>query len=215
MCAALVDSAMLGDRLLRARFRLAHGAHLTVLLCYAPTDVPGAEVMVAADSFYQQLSRELAALPRREVVVVLGDFNAGVGTDAAGAWRGVMGRFGGDRFKAECGLDGRWRYQLVERTPSPNGVRLLDLAAQHGLVLANTHAQGLRFGQDFDNLEDLPLIEQGTTVTTGTIHSSYSEDSIELNGVWSTDTRLCLEAASPRPCTVLAAVITGAGHDKV
>lgn len=83
-----------------------------------------------------------------------------------------------------------------------------------GLVLANTHAQGLRFGQDFDNLEDLPLIEQGTTVTTGTIHSSYSEDSIELNGVWSTDTRLCLEAASPRPCTVLAAVITGAGHDK-
>lgn len=84
-----------------------------------------------------------------------------------------------------------------------------------GLVLANTHAQGVRFGQDFDNLEDLPLIERGTTVTTGSIWDDYSEDSIEMNGVWSTDTRLCLEAASPRPCTVLAAVITGAGHDKV
>lgn len=84
-----------------------------------------------------------------------------------------------------------------------------------GLVLANTHAQGIRFGQDFDNLESLPLIEQGADIDQDAIHGSYSEDSIELNGVWSTDTRLCLEAASPRPCTVLAAVITGAGHDKV
>ena len=84
-----------------------------------------------------------------------------------------------------------------------------------GLVLANTHAQGVRFGQDFDNLDSLPLIEQGTDIDQDAIHGSYSEDSIELDGVWSTDTRLCLEAASPRPCTVLAAVITGAGHDKV
>lgn len=139
MRAALVDSAAISDRLLRARFRLAHGAHLTVLLCYAPTDVQrDAASVAAADAFYQRLHRELAALPRREVVVALGDFNAGVGTDAAGAWRGVMGRFGGDRFKAERGQDGRWCYQLVERSPSPNGARLLDLAAQHGLVLANT-----------------------------------------------------------------------------
>ena len=84
-----------------------------------------------------------------------------------------------------------------------------------GLVLANTHAQGIRFGQDFDNLDSLPLIEHGTDIDQDAIHGSYSEDSIELNGVWSTDTRLCIEAASPRPCTVLAAVITGAGHDKV
>ena len=84
-----------------------------------------------------------------------------------------------------------------------------------GLVLANTHAQGLRYGQDFDNMDNLPLIEQGAAVTTGTIHEAYSEDSIELNGKWTNDSRLCLEAASPRPCTVLAAVITGAGHDKV
>lgn len=84
-----------------------------------------------------------------------------------------------------------------------------------GLVLADTHAQGLRYGQDFDTLDDMPLIEQGTTVSGDSIWSTYSEDSVELNGVWSNDTRLCLEAASPRPCTVLAAVITGAGHDKV
>jgi hypothetical protein len=84
-----------------------------------------------------------------------------------------------------------------------------------GLVLADTHAQGLRYGQDFDNLDDMPLIEMGTTVDGDSIWSTYSEDSIEMNGKWSTDSRLCLEAASPRPCTVLAAVLTGAGHDKV
>lgn len=83
-----------------------------------------------------------------------------------------------------------------------------------GLVLSNTHAQGLRYGQDADYLDDLPLIEQGTTVGGDKIWAEYSEDSIELNGRWTTDLRLHLEAASPRPCTVLACVITGAGHDK-
>lgn len=84
-----------------------------------------------------------------------------------------------------------------------------------GLVLANTHYQGLRYGQDFDHLDDLPLVEQGAVVAADTIHAEYSEDSVEMNGIWSTDARLCLEAASPRAATVLAVVLTGAGHDKV
>lgn len=83
-----------------------------------------------------------------------------------------------------------------------------------GLVLANTHHQGIRFGQDFDHLFDLPLVERGVEVATDTVHSTYAEDSIPLNGKWDTDTRLCLEASSPRAATVLAAVIVGAGHVK-
>ena len=83
-----------------------------------------------------------------------------------------------------------------------------------GLVLQDTHCQGLRFGQDFDHLYDLPLIERGTLVGDDVIHTTYSEDSIPLTGKWDTDTRLCLEAASPRAATVLAAVIVGAGHVK-
>lgn len=83
-----------------------------------------------------------------------------------------------------------------------------------GLVLQDTHCQGLRFGQDFDHLYDLPLIERGTLVGDDVIHTTYSEDSIPLNGKWDTDTRLCLEAASPRAATVVAAVIVGAGHVK-
>lgn len=136
MSASLVDWKPISDRLLRARFRLARRAHLSVLLCYAPTNTPCDAA--PAVGFYQELHSELSALPRRDAVVVLGDFNARVGTDADGAWRGVIGRFGGDRFAAERGQDGSWRYQPVECLPNANGKRLLDLAAQQGLVLANT-----------------------------------------------------------------------------
>lgn len=83
-----------------------------------------------------------------------------------------------------------------------------------GLLLADTHARGLQYGQDDDHLDDLPLIDQGAPVDIDSIHGSYSEDSVELNGTWTTDTRLVLQASSPRACTVLACVISGAGHDK-
>lgn len=76
-----------------------------------------------------------------------------------------------------------------------------------GLILANTHAQGVQYGPDFDNLDDLPGVESGITVTDDTIHTAYDEDMFEFNGEWDTDSRLCLFAEAPKPCTVLAAVM--------
>lgn len=83
-----------------------------------------------------------------------------------------------------------------------------------GLILADTHARGLKYGVDFDNLDDLPGAEGYAAVDPDAMWTEYDEDSIELNGTWDTDTRLCLQAQSPRPCTVLAAVISVAEHDK-
>lgn len=77
-----------------------------------------------------------------------------------------------------------------------------------GLILANTHAQGVQYGPDFDNLDDLPAVESGVTVTDNTIHTAYDEDMFEFNGEWDTDSRLCLFAEAPKPCTVLAAVMS-------
>ncbi len=77
-----------------------------------------------------------------------------------------------------------------------------------GLILANTHAQGVQYGPDFDNLDDLPGVESGITVTDDTIHTAYDEDMFEFNGEWDTDSRLCLFAEAPKPCTVLAAVMS-------
>ncbi|WP_456389743.1 hypothetical protein [Profundibacter sp.] len=76
-----------------------------------------------------------------------------------------------------------------------------------GLILADTHYQGLQFGPDADNLDDLPLIEDGATVAADTIHTSYDHEMIEFDGDWDTDNRLYLKATAPRPCTVLAAVL--------
>lgn len=80
-----------------------------------------------------------------------------------------------------------------------------------GLVLANTHHQGLRYGPDFTNLDDLPQVIDGADVTSGTIHSALDTDPTGFPGEWGSDPRLCLEAAAPRPCTVMACALVESG----
>lgn len=84
-----------------------------------------------------------------------------------------------------------------------------------GLLLADTHYQGLRYGVEAGYLDDLPLVEDGVATGAGTIWDAYDHDAVEVNGTYSTDTRLYLEAAAPRPCTVLGAVIGMQTHDKI
>lgn len=76
-----------------------------------------------------------------------------------------------------------------------------------GLILADTHAQGLEFGPDFTTMDGLPMMEDGQAVDQDSVWESYDEDGVEFPGDWSTDNRICLRATAPRPCTVLAAVI--------
>jgi hypothetical protein len=75
-----------------------------------------------------------------------------------------------------------------------------------GLILADSYSQGLQFGSDFTYLDDMPEIEQGTLITEGT-SATYDEPMIEFPGTWTTDLHVCLQAQSPRPCTVLAATV--------
>jgi hypothetical protein len=83
------------------------------------------------------------------------------------------------------------------------------------LILANTHYQGLRYGPDFDTLDDLPLVEEGAVTPANTMWTAYDQESVEFNGIYDTDARICLEAAAPRPCTVMAAIITMKTNDKL
>lgn len=84
-----------------------------------------------------------------------------------------------------------------------------------GVILSNTHIGGLRYGQDFDNMDDLPLMEEGAEMSADHIYASYDKDSFEFPGDFSTDSRLCLESAFPNPCTLLAAVIGMQTNDKI
>jgi hypothetical protein len=84
-----------------------------------------------------------------------------------------------------------------------------------GVVLANTHSQGLLYGPDFSDLDNMPLTEGGTTYATGTVWSAYDNDTFAFGGRWDTDSRLCLQAASPRPCNVLSVVIGMTTEDRI
>lgn len=77
-----------------------------------------------------------------------------------------------------------------------------------GLLLADVHAQGLKYGQSLTeaDMNGLPLIEEGTTVDPDTVHTAYSSEPIVFPGVWTTDGRLCFLAKAPRPVTVLAGI---------
>jgi len=74
------------------------------------------------------------------------------------------------------------------------------------LLLADTHRKGLRFGPDFDNLDDMPLIEDGELVTAE-VAADYDNDPIEFPGAWGDDLRICLLAQAPRPATVMAVAL--------
>lgn len=77
-----------------------------------------------------------------------------------------------------------------------------------GLLATNMHAQGLKYGPDFDNLDDLPLIDnEGTEVKPDTIHATYDLPMFEWPGGWGPDQRMCLEMNAPRPATVLGVVV--------
>ena len=83
-----------------------------------------------------------------------------------------------------------------------------------GLILGNTHAQGLQYGPSFDVLDDMPMYEDGGLIDADSVWESYDKDMIEFPGEWSTDNRICLKATAPRPCTVLAAVLSVDRQDK-
>ena len=85
-----------------------------------------------------------------------------------------------------------------------------------GLILANTHAQGVKYGPDFDTLDSLPLIDnEGAEVDTDSIHAEYDKDMFEWPGGWGTDERMCLEMNAPRPATVMGVVVGIDETDKV
>ena len=79
--------------------------------------------------------------------------------------------------------------------------------SQIGLMLVNTHNQGLQFGRDFTNMDNLPKVIAGATVSSSDIHAAITIPGVTFPGETSVDTRMCLKATAPRPCTVSAAII--------
>nr|VZI13062.1 unnamed protein product [Spirometra erinaceieuropaei] len=91
------------------------GKFATIISAYAP---PMSSPEAARDKFYEDLNALLATVSKADKLIVLGDFNARVGTDHA-AWRSVLGPHG-------------------LRGSNDNGLLLLRTCAEHRLILTNT-----------------------------------------------------------------------------
>jgi len=74
---ALLSFSQLGPMLLSVRFQVKAGQNLTTVTAYAPTDV-GEDV--AKDAFYFMLFACLKGAPASNKLIVLGDFNAELGS---------------------------------------------------------------------------------------------------------------------------------------
>lgn len=83
-----------------------------------------------------------------------------------------------------------------------------------GFVLLNSHGQTLMVGTDFDHLQpavpqdDLPLLADGVTPDLNAMFVDYDFPLSAIDDVLNPDTRICLEAAAPRPCTVVACTLS-------
>ncbi|BHF82144.1 hypothetical protein SprV_0802528100 [Sparganum proliferum] len=106
----------INDRLMSLRLPLRRGGKFaTISSAYAP---PMTSSDAARDKFYEDLHALLATVSKADKLIVLGDFNARVGTDHT-AWIGVL---------CPHGLRGS----------NDNGLLLLRTCAEHRLILTNT-----------------------------------------------------------------------------
>ena len=105
----------ISERLMTMRLSLSKNYFATVISAYAPTlDADPDD----KENFYASLYKVLCSIPRTDKVVLLGDFNARVGTDSS-LWKGVLGPYG-------------------TGTMNENGLMLLSKCAEHGLTITNT-----------------------------------------------------------------------------
>lgn len=105
----------INERLMTLRVPLPDNNHLTLISVSAPTldseeDLKG--------SFYTALNSTIQAVPSRDKLLVLGDFNARVGRDHR-VWKGILGKQG----LGSC---------------NSNGLLLLGLCAENELTITNT-----------------------------------------------------------------------------
>ena len=107
------------------------------------------------------------------------------------------------------GLPYRGRYKSARLAYGAQGASALlspKRVGPIGLLLEETHPDAITYGPDFDHLDAMPRIEGGTDVVLET--ADYGERAFPFDGVWDTDSRVCLEMNAPYPATVLGLVIT-------
>ena len=110
----LLEWKPINNRLISARLKGRH-VNITILQCYAPTNDSSEE---SKEDFYSQLQAEVEKAARHDLLVVMGDLNAKVGSNNTDCER-VMGKHG-------------------IGTRNDNGERLVEFCAMNNLVIGGT-----------------------------------------------------------------------------
>ena len=115
-----IVNTVMGCRQVTSRFitiRLkAVPFNITIVQAYAPTSEYNDNKI---EEFYDQLQNAIDQTPKKDILVVQGDWNAKVGRDVCGNWQGICGSFSDD-------------------DTNERGLRLLEFATFNDLELANT-----------------------------------------------------------------------------
>jgi hypothetical protein len=101
----------------------------------------------------------------------------------------------------------QWKSTKLTRVQVQTGTTLTMAKAIRGigLILADVHSRGLRYGPSFTNLDDLSF--EGRTLGDDEVLQERDDELSGFPAEWDSDARLCLEAAAPRPCTLMAVVL--------
>jgi hypothetical protein len=104
---AIIDYKFIDERLMSMRFK-GHQKNLTIIQCYAPTENSEDNIK---DAFYDNLNATMTNVDKNDLVILMGDFNAKVGSDNENLQH-VMGRHGigeindnGERLVELCGMN--------------------------------------------------------------------------------------------------------------
>ena len=122
----------LGSRLLMARFKGRY-VNMSVIVCYAPTNEADDETK---DLFYDQLQELKNKCPRHDILIILGDLNAKVGSDNMN-YTGVMGPHGVGQM-------------------NENGERLVDICCTSRMVKGESCFPSNRREGDWERQEAYP-----------------------------------------------------------
>ena len=112
---SLISYTPVSQRVITARLHSRH-INISVVVAYAPTE---GSCDSDKDEFYQQLEDTLSSLPRYDIKLLLGDFNARIGTDHS-SWPGIIGK------------------HSLHSSANDNGTRMLDLCTMNELTIGGT-----------------------------------------------------------------------------
>ena len=115
MVSAVLGCRPVSSRLISIRLRAAP-FNVTIIQVCAPTSGHDDNEV---DNFYRQLQEIINQTPKKDILVVQGDWNAKVGRDAQAEWGDVCGPYCNVKTNERC-------------------LRLLEFATFNNLVLTNT-----------------------------------------------------------------------------